>query len=367
MSLPVSAFDLSFWLLIALIAAVAFGIESGVVSRHRRLVVSSLLTFSIATLMMLFLVEDNSSFATTPHEVAKKGGPKKISGVDGDLNEGDPMTGEAGKWGGAVRATGGGLRDCATCPTFIVINKGHFDIGSYLTEKGRGIGESPRKQVVIGQPFGMSMFEVLRVDFEEFVRETEYESQAECRSELDADTSIDEQDERPVLTWRDPGFEQGPRHPVVCVSPRDAKAYVLWLSEKTGKKYRLASQAEWEFVARAGSQKPFAFGDVLTREQARWRGDVEGTVDAGTFPANDLKVHAMHGNVWEITADCWSPDLTQVPKDGGAVGIAGDCTRYVIKGGGWDSEIDKLRSAARANIGENAATPSVGFRIVRVL
>ncbi|MEO0730445.1 MAG: SUMF1/EgtB/PvdO family nonheme iron enzyme, partial [Pseudomonadota bacterium] len=131
--------------------------------------------------------------------------------------------------------------------------------------------------------------------------------------------------------------------------------------------YRLPSQAEWEYVARAKTTTPFSFGEQLDREQARWRGEEIGTADSGAFPANAFKVHAMHGNAWEITADCWSPDLTQVPEDGRPVGIAGDCSRYVIKGGGWDSEIDKLRSAARANIGENDASPSISFRIVRVM
>ena len=156
----------------------------------------------------------------------------------------------------------------------------------------------------------------------------------------------------PAAGWR---LGQG-RRPAIYVSYDDAKAYVEWLRQKSGKAYRLLSESEWEFAARGGTNTPFAGGETLAPTQANFdastaaggkkQGSYEGkSVEAGTFPPNPYGLHDMEGNVFEWVEDCWNPTHEGAPADASPRG--GDCKRRVAKGGAWYYEAEFARPSAR--------------------
>lgn len=357
-----TVFDVCFWLILLLIGALAFSIESGVATRNRGLVLSSLLVSTITALSMMFVVEDKTRFEYVPTKVKKlelsEADTKKLAEAAARIDMNGGVQSFATKAG--FSKSGDGFRECADCPTMIALDRGKVQIGSPLIEKGRDFGESPRKQIEIKTPIAFSKFEVLREEYAAFVKATNHVSDGACYA------GAENAREPKKVTWQNPGFEQNGRHPVVCVTLKDAQAYTKWLSELTGETYRLPSQAEWEYAARGGTSTRYAFGDEITDENAQY-GKETGTQQAGAYPPNPARLHDMHGSVWELTPDCWTPDLEVVPEDASPVGLVGICSRRVLKGGGWNSEPDKLRSAARGAIAETAASPAVGFRVVREL
>ena len=142
------------------------------------------------------------------------------------------------------------------------------------------------------------------------------------------------------------------RRPVVGVSWEDAKGYVRWIREETGKEYRLLSEAEWEYVARAGTRTEYWWGDGIGRGRAncdgcgsRW--DAKETAPVGSFGANAYGLHDVHGNVWEWVEDCLHVNYEGAPVDGSAWVSGGDCEQRVLRGGSWSNEPRYLRSAFR--------------------
>jgi formylglycine-generating enzyme required for sulfatase activity len=381
-----TAFDAAFWLMVALVAALAYSIESGIAARHKRIVVSSMVVSVATAVLMMFVVDDETTFQheiATPKSTGKKskktivamnksgdGAMEDIevirmpgsNGGPGELPTATSRLGTASEIGDPESRSGKGDKGtidaasklCRDCPPVEIIDRGSWFIGSNLMETGRHLSEGPVREVFIPRPFGVGVTEVTVSQYRKFVEATQHESKAVC---------IGGPDDGPKLTWENPGFEQGDDHPVVCVSYADAKAYVLWLSEISKRRYRLLSQAEWEYVARAKTDTAYSTGPEITHEQAAFGKHTKGTVKVDAFEPNPFKLHGVHGNVWEITDDCWAPNLDLIAKDGAPVGIAGDCSRRVIKGGGWDSSVDKLRSASRAVLPEGTASRAVGFRI----
>src|SRR5262249_54725951 len=148
-------------------------------------------------------------------------------------------------------------------------------------------------------------------------------------------------EKRVGLNWRSPGFAQTDRHPVGCMNWNDARAYVAWLTSTTGKSYRLLSEAEREYVARAGTSTPFWWGSSITPTQANYNGEepYEGggskgewrraTVPVDTFEANPWGLYDVHGNVWQWTEDCWSIRNAGNPGDGSARNT-GDCSQRIL-------------------------------------
>lgn len=162
-------------------------------------------------------------------------------------------------------------------------------------------------------------------------------------------------------SWRNPGFPQDDRHPVVCVNWDDAQAYVTWLREVTRKPYRLLSEAEWEYAARAGKTTPFWWGPSISTAQANYGGNhtyaggAKGVWRKGTVPVdhaheqfgpNPWGLHQVHGNVWEWCADCWNQTNEGNPGDGSAR-TSGDCSAHVLRGGSWVNPPMLLRAACR--------------------
>jgi formylglycine-generating enzyme required for sulfatase activity len=178
--------------------------------------------------------------------------------------------------------------------------------------------------------------------------------------------------------WDAPGFAQTDRHPVVGVNWFDAVRYVRWLSEATGKSYRLPSEAEWEYACRAGTKTAFSFGDTITTDQANYDGNFtynggprgeyrRGTTPVGAFPANPWGLFDMHGNVWEWVQDVVHDNYDGAPLDGSAWDEGGDQARRILRGGSWLYNPRYLRSALRNGFSAALSNDIVGFRIVRDL
>ena len=261
----------------------------------------------------------------------------------------------------AASALGAGrhfFQECEQCPAMAVVPAGSGMIGSPADEPGRTPSEGPLVKVSFAQPFAVSRSEIT---FDEWFA---------CVAEGGCGAF------RPG----DYGWGAG-RHPVINVSWNDAKAYVEWLSRKTGATYRLLSEAEWEYAARGCSdrcaQTAFWFGNAISPEQANydWRYSYEGspkaqtlrkTVDATSGNMNAFGLLNVHGNVREWVEDCWNQTLAGLPSDGTAR-HSGDCQSRVVRGGSWADEPKELRSAARNwdVVGDRRA--EIGFRVARTL
>ena len=174
---------------------------------------------------------------------------------------------------------------------------------------------------------------------------------------------------------------------MVCVSWNDAQAYVGWLNERTGGGWRLPSEAEWEYAARAGSETLYHFGDNASRlcdygnvmdttkfpNGNQWSESRVECEDGAAYPTrvgsyrpNALGLHDMHGNVWEWTEDCWNEGYAGAPTDGSAWD-SGDCSRRVFRGGSWNNSPSYLRAAYRFRITTVSHGDTNGFRVARTL
>ena len=266
------------------------------------------------------------------------------------------------------------FRDCPACPEMVVVPPGEFMMGSPESEAMRWNSEGPVHGVRIGYPFAVGVYEATRGEYSRFVSATGHShSSGECFAHKSG--------ERRVRDWRSPGFqEETDAHPVVCVTWEDAKAYVGWLSKETGEEYRLLSESEWEYVARAGTSSPFHTGETISTGQANYLGYYDypsghsyldrlyrgGSVAVGSFDANGYGLHDVHGNVWEWVEDCVNSDYRGAPADGSAW-ETGHCGARVYRGGSWDEEPWYLRSAFRGQHGSGGRLDDVGFRVARTL
>jgi len=236
------------------------------------------------------------------------------------------------------------FKECEQCPEMIVVPAGSFTMGSPPSEPGRQKDEGPQRSVTIGKPFAVGRFAVTFDEWDACV------AARVCRHKADQ------------------GWGRG-RRPVINVSWDDAKAYVVWLSRKTGKTYRLLSEAEREYVTRAGTTTPYWWGASISTSQANYRGGEyrQKTVPVDTFQPNAWGLFQIHGNVWEWVEDCSHDSYAGAPSDGSAR-VSGDCGRRVVRGGAWGSDPESLRSAFRwwgLDTGEQIS--NLGFRVGRTL
>ncbi len=249
------------------------------------------------------------------------------------------------------------FRDCDVCPELIVVPAGSFFMGSPENEPKRVTSEGPQHVVTISNNLAVGVFEVTWADWEACL------SSGACHEEMQQDAGGTS------------GWGRGNR-PVINVSWRDTQAYVNWLKSVSGKPYRLLSEAEWEYAARAGTIKPFNTGDLITTSQANFDGryPYDGTkgifrgmtLPVGSFTANEFGLHDMHGNVWEWVEDCWNDTYGGAPSDGRAW-LTGDCNKRVVRGGSWDDAAKNLRSAHRNRINQDYRLHYYGFRVSRTL
>jgi formylglycine-generating enzyme required for sulfatase activity len=159
---------------------------------------------------------------------------------------------------------------------------------------------------------------------------------------------------------------------VINVSWDNAKTYVAWLTEQTGKTYRLLSEAEYEYSARAGTQTAYPWGKDIGQNNANCKGcgsqwDGEQTAPVGSFKPNAFGLNDMVGNVWEWVEDCYRDNYDNAPTDGSAWIKGGDCKYRVIRGGAWNVTPDGLRSANRSRVSADDRRYYVGFRVARTL
>ena len=253
---------------------------------------------------------------------------------------------------------------------FVRIEAGCFQMGSPEDETGRFVNER-RHQVCIEEDYYMGTTEVTRGAFARFVEATGYETEAESGDGCQIWTGSDWETES-GRSWRDPGFDQGSTEPAVCVSWNDAVAYAEWLSEETGKDYRLPTEAEWEYAARAGTTTRYWWGDQDpvcepgARNGARFFHDDQGCDDTGTEPvgtyqANPWGLYEVHGNVWEWTCSAYAENY-----DGSEMRCqTSDGTRLVRRGGSWLNGPRYLRAARRVRDSPAYREYRLGFRLAR--
>ncbi len=265
------------------------------------------------------------------------------------------------------------FRDCALCPEIVSIPAGRFLLGSPDDEPGRAPQEGPQQSITLANAFGMTVAEISRAEFETFIADSGYPAGDACHV-YDGLTWKPQ----PGFDWHNPGFEQGPDHPAVCINAEDAQAYAIWLSRKTGARYRLPSEAEWEYAAKAGTvgtvapeslcgvANGAAMESSFEYRNTACRDPHPATAPSGAYPANAFGLTGMLGNALEWTADCYTPshegaDLSGAPR------LDGDCRYRIMRGGNWAAAAQHLRPSNRgANpIGDRWATN--GFRLVREL
>ena len=254
---------------------------------------------------------------------------------------------------------------CDFCPEMVVIPAGTFTMGSPPDEDGRQGYETPQRQVRV-ERFAMGRTEVTLDQFAAFVDATGHEAEG-CSVWSGSDGQYDHD---PTKSWRDPtGFEQSALHPAACVSWNDAQAYVAWLGEATGAPYRLPSEAEWEYAARAGTTTRYAFGDELSQSEANFGGNVGRTWEVGSGAANNWSLLDMHGNLWEWVEDCRHWDYDDAPGHASPrlQHSGGDCSLRVVRGGSWYYPPEHLRSATRSWGDRDYRYSDLGFRVARTL
>ena len=266
---------------------------------------------------------------------------------------------------------GQSFKDCSDCPEMVVVPAGSFTMGPPSDEEVATVRED-QTRVDIASPFAVGRFAVTRDEFAAFVAATGHKTEGGCYR-FNGSESRREGDR----SWRSPGFTQTDRHPVVCVNWNDAQAYVAWVSSTTGRSYRLLSETEREYVARAGSTTPFWWGTTISTEQANYDGRIayaggakgewrQATVPVDSFAANPWGLYNVHGNVWEWTEDCWNENNAGNPQDGTAR-VAGDCSLRVLRGGAWANAPHTLRSARRGRNPPDSRDGFIGFRVARTL
>ena len=246
------------------------------------------------------------------------------------------------------------IRDCSICPEMVVVPAGSFVMGSPSNEPKRADAEGPLHKVTISRPFAVGKHEVTFAEWDAYVTD-------DCCGGYRPD---------------DKGWGRG-RRPVISVSWHGAQGYIAWLRRKTGKQYRLLSEAEWEYVARAGTTTPFSTGPRITSDQANFDGNYtymgsskgvyrQRTVEVGSFKPNPFGLYDVHGNVWEWVEDCWHDSYGGAPSDESAW-IAGRCEHRVLRGGSWSNYPWTLRSAQRVSFSPDARSVYGGFRLARSL
>ena len=242
-----------------------------------------------------------------------------------------------------AQSVGQTFRDCPKCPEMVVVPAGSFTMGSNQETDAK-----PAHKVTIAKPFAVGKYEVTFDEWDACVAD------GGCKHKPG-----------------DIGWGRSER-PVINVSWDDiSKQYLPWLKRKTGKTYRLLSEAEWEYTARAETATKFSWGNDVGKGNANCSGcgsewDAKQTAPVGSFKANAFGLHDMHGNVWEWSEDCWHENYNSAP-DNGKAWTSGNCSRRVLRGGSWFDLPWDLRSAGRVGARPDDRSYGLGFRVGRML
>jgi sulfatase modifying factor 1 len=279
------------------------------------------------------------------------------------------------------------IKDCEDCPELVAIPPGSFMMGTPLSAREIDLsrGEGPQVRINIEYMFLAGRYEVTHGQFEAFVKATGHQVKDECRV---WDDKIGFNDD-PTANWQDRRQPKRVRneHPVGCVSWNDAKAYVAWLSQITNKRYRLLTEAEWEYAARAGTTTSRFWGessgaacewantfDLDAAEEypfpwfpATCRDGYADLAPVGQFKPNAFGLYDMIGNVWEWTEDCWAATHIGRPRDGSAWTWDAGCDMHTTRGGGWLSAPERNRIAWPGRDPIEKRNTQFGLRVARDL
>ena len=239
------------------------------------------------------------------------------------------------------------FRDCPECPEMVEIEMDTMWMGSPLSDGLLHPEEGPRRLVSLSRTIAAGRFEVTFDEWDACVND------GGCGGR----------------TPPDEGWGRG-RRPVINVSWEDARAYTAWLSEQTGETYRLPTEVEWEYLARAGTTSRYSWGDAVGTGRANCKNcgslwDDQQTAPVGSFPANVLGLHDMPGNVGEWVQECWMADLMALPVGAPPRQQKEEaCAGRTIRGGGWSQSATAIRTASRPRVLVTSSS-GVGFRVVR--
>jgi formylglycine-generating enzyme required for sulfatase activity len=246
------------------------------------------------------------------------------------------------------------FKECDDCPEMVVVPAGSFMMGSPTSEADRFANEGPQHRVRFTRPFAVGRYSVTFDEWDACVRE------GGCNGYRPSDE----------------GWGRGNR-PVINIDFNDARAYVAWLSKKTGKAYRLLTEAEQEYVTRAGTTTPFWWGRSISTDQANYIGTTtygggkkgpfrKKTEPVDSFAPNPWGLYQVHGNVWTWTEDCWNDSYHGAPADGSAW-LTGDCSKRILRGGAYNYFARILRSAFRGPVDSDKRNNHYGVRVARTL
>lgn len=273
------------------------------------------------------------------------------------------------------------FKECDDCPEMVAIPKGSFTMGAEGGEPERY--EGPVREVTIAKSFAAGVIPVTYGQYRAFIKDTNYQSGVDCIIPVDGAYKA-----VPGLNWEDPGIGRAPRddEPVVCIDWKDAKAYVDWVASKTGQPYRMLSEAEWEYVARAGKMARFTWGDnpedackhsnlmdssapksvMVAGKPTECSDGFETLAPAGHYPPNDFGVRDMVGNVWSWVQDCYVMPYPAGPLDGSAYEST-ECPRRSVRGASWATSVSRAHPTFRGRDPEDRLSQLFGLRIARDL
>jgi formylglycine-generating enzyme required for sulfatase activity len=279
-------------------------------------------------------------------------------------------------------AAGSASRDCTDCPEMVKIAPGSFQMGSPASEKDRSDNEGPMHRVDIRYSFWVSKYPITRGEWRQYLSAAGIPGSGNCYGFNQANGQFEQKEE---YSWKNPGFPQEDTHPVVCVNWQEAQDYAQWLSHKTGQHYRLLTEAEYEYVNRAGSSSAYWWGASSDQQCSHANGaDAAAKVrypawttascsdgylftsPVGHFDANAFGLYDTEGNVFSWTEDCWHDDYQSAPSDGSAWENGGNCAARVVRGGSSYDGPSWLRSASRSGY-DVVGGGSVGFRLARTV
>ena len=275
------------------------------------------------------------------------------------------------------------FQDCETCPEMVMLPAGDFLMGSPANELGHLDVEGPPRRVVIPKRIAIGKYEVTVDQMSVFMAETGMSVGTSCRVIADPSRTVPSWTE-PDSSFHRPGFEITGSHPAVCISWHEAQSYMAWLQRLTGKPYRLPTEAEWEYAARAGTKTRYSFGNDETAlcsyakfadlgSEFGWRDGCRselvayGPAPVGSLKPNPWGLFDMHGNVWEWVEDCWTPHAEKIPVDGSAFSRAKNCEIGVIRGGSFSAGSRRVRSAIRTPVRTARHIYNIGFRTALTL
>lgn len=263
---------------------------------------------------------------------------------------------------------------CADCPELITIPAGSYQMGKTVNY-GYGDMDGPSHTVTLQHAFALAKHEVTLGQYRRFIRDSGHVPERKCNVyKEDAKWFID-----PARSWDKPGFAQQDSHPVVCVSWRDAQAYIKWLNGRTGRQFRLPSEAEWEYVATLADLGDSRNGGAVSHDHANI-GTVEccggekggrdvwmHTAPVGSFPPDKFGLSDIRGNVWEWQADCYHPDYDDAPDDGSARVSCPKSGYHVVRGASYGDGGQYLSERLRLQGTDDYGYFTVGFRLAETI